>query len=445
MAIATAELSGLLRRIGGCELTIGREEGPEGELGEAVADLIHGLDQGFVRPVLWTVNQLTEQAIEAYMQEENLVERVRQESEDLAQVAAATEEITASVSEVAEHSREARARTDEVSAIAAEGHTQVEQVSGQIESVRRANETMATTMADLSLKAKEINEMVTLIREVAERTNLLALNAAIEAARAGDHGRGFAVVADEVRQLAERTKKSGRDISTRIGVVQDQIKVASEEARRAMAEAEKGSEQANQASEILGRIVHVAERAKESVSQIALVTEEQAKATEQISEKSQEILGLIQDSHTRLETSAGAIADIGHLLDNLRSRLASAQLPLTRQETLDLSMTDHLLWRLRLHNLLTGRYNLTPEQVGTHHECRLGKWYDGSGQTDFGGNETFRHLAEPHRLLHERAKSATAHWARGDRQRAREDVAAVDRLSVEIVAALRLLRQSLGQ
>lgn len=443
--MANIDLPGLLRRIGKGELTIGREEGPEGELGQALADLIHDLDQGFVRPVLWTVNQLTEQAIEAYMEEENLAERVREESEDLAQVAAATEEITASVTEVAGHSREARARADEVTAIAAEGRTQVEQVTGQIDAVRVANETMAATMGDLSLRAREIGEMVTLIREVAERTNLLALNAAIEAARAGDHGRGFAVVADEVRQLAERTKKSGRDISGKIGLVQEQIEVAGQAARRAMAEAEKGSEQAGRASEILGRIVGEAERAKESVTQIALVTEEQAKATEQISEKSQEILGLIQDSHTRLDTSAGAIGDIGLLLDNLRSRLASTKLALSPEETLDLSMTDHLLWRLRLHGLLTGRYHITPEQVGNHHECRLGKWYDGDGQTAFGGNGVFRGLAEPHRLLHERAKSATARWARGDRQGAQQDIAAVDRLGEEIVTALRSLKKSFSR
>lgn len=87
-------------------------------------------------------------------------------------------------------------------------------------------------MGELSQRATEINEMVTLIREVSDQTNLLALNAAIEAARVGDNGRGFAVVNDEVRRLAERTKKSGREISAKIGVVQKHIQMSTREPTR---------------------------------------------------------------------------------------------------------------------------------------------------------------------------------------------------------------------
>ena len=436
-----SEVFGLFERIGNGELVVRPEELPEGEIGKVIQSLVQGLDRKMLRPILWSINQLTVKAIDAYLQDETLTKRVREEAEDLAQVAAATEEITASVSEVAAHSRQARERSDEASGIATELQARVGLVTDQIEAIRQANETMLSSMGELAQRATEINDMVTLIREVADQTNLLALNAAIEAARAGDNGRGFAVVADEVRRLAERTKKSGREISVKISMVQEHIQSSTRESKRAMEEAEKGSQQAAETHEVLKRIVNVSENAKESVSNIALVTEEQAKASDQISQKSQEILSLLQDSHRLLDDSTEAVGEIGHLLDGLRGHLGNIKLGLSLSEILELSMTDHLLWRLRLHTLLTGQYELKAEQLGNHHDCRLGKWYDGDGRATMGNQASFQQLETPHRLMHEKAKLAVTLYNQRDLKGAEAMVAAVDDLSQEIVKGLGLLKE----
>ena len=90
-------------------------------------------------------------------------------------------------------------------------------------------QSLADRLNTVSHNANEVKEVLSIIRDIADQTNLLALNAAIEAARAGEHGRGFAVVADEVRNLAERTQKSLTEINATINVIVQNIMDASDQ------------------------------------------------------------------------------------------------------------------------------------------------------------------------------------------------------------------------
>ena len=209
-------------------------------------------------------------------------EGANQQQTETEQVATAMNEMTATVQEVARHASSAADASETADQNAHKGHVIVEQNRDSIHIL--ANEVMNTAeiIGDLSKESENIGTVLSVIREIAEQTNLLALNAAIEAARAGEQGRGFAVVADEVRTLAQRSHESTQDIQT----IVERLQQAAERAVSAM---DKGKEQAQEsvvrsqvAAESLEAILQSVSVIKDMNLQIATASEEQASVSEEI-------------------------------------------------------------------------------------------------------------------------------------------------------------------
>ncbi|STQ85546.1 methyl-accepting chemotaxis protein [Helicobacter muridarum] len=107
-------------------------------------------------------------------------------------------------------------------------HSSLEKSATAIEEISSSMQNVSDKTGEVTRQAEDIKNIVSVIKDIADQTNLLALNAAIEAARAGEHGRGFAVVADEVRKLAERTGKSLNEIEANVNVLVQGINDMSE-------------------------------------------------------------------------------------------------------------------------------------------------------------------------------------------------------------------------
>ena len=180
----------------------------------------------------------------------------------------------------------------------------------------------ANTVQQLGKSSEQIGEIIQVIDDIADQTNLLALNAAIEAARAGEQGRGFAVVADEVRKLAERTTKATKEIADMIKRIQKDTLDAVKSMEEGTAEVENGKLLANKAGDSLQEIVRVSKQVGDLVNQVAAASEEQSSSAEVISKNIEAISAVTQESAGGTQQIAHAAEDLNRLTLNLENLIA---------------------------------------------------------------------------------------------------------------------------
>jgi methyl-accepting chemotaxis protein len=234
-------------------------------------------------------------------------------------VAASVEEMTVSIGHIAERAKEANASSEQAGKLAREGQQVIQNTVSEINRIADTVNQASVQLHALQQEGERITQVVGVIREVANQTNLLALNAAIEAARAGEQGRGFAVVADEVRKLAERTAVSTNEISQTITGMQTSTQNVSKVMQTAVENVTHGVEAANEALQAIQRIESTSAQSAQHVSDITDAISEQssvatniARMVEQIAQKNE------QNSSIAKETSllATQMGDIAHQMSN---------------------------------------------------------------------------------------------------------------------------------
>jgi len=254
---------------------------------------------------------------------------IRTQSLQATEIVSAVEQMAATIAENTRQTTLAAREASETSTAARHGGAVVKQTIDGMSSIASAVLGSAQTMTGLVKSSTEIEKITQVIDEIADQTNLLALNAAIEAARAGDHGRGFAVVADEVRSLAERTRKATREIGTMIHQMQGSTKDVMEAMNKGRDKAESGRELAEQAAVALQQIIMRTENVSDIISRLAVASEEQSAASNEIAKSVNVITSIIEESAAGVRQIIESVENLHHLTDNLqtlvnRSKMESA-------------------------------------------------------------------------------------------------------------------------
>jgi methyl-accepting chemotaxis protein len=257
---------------------------------------------------------------------EEMAAGAKEQTNQTAEVASAVEEMTKTIME---NSRNA----SETAIVAKDAKTSAEQggkvVAETVEGMRKIADVVqksAETVQELGRSSDQIGEIVTVIDDIADQTNLLALNAAIEAARAGEQGRGFAVVADEVRKLAERTTKATKEIAGMIKKIQQDTAGAVESMEEGTRQVADGIELADKAGMSLKEIVEISQKVTDMITQIATASEEQSSTSEQISKNVEAISAVTSETASGTQQVARAAEDLNHLTVNLQELIGQFRL-----------------------------------------------------------------------------------------------------------------------
>jgi methyl-accepting chemotaxis protein len=307
---------------------------------DAIGRLFEGFNEtvqtmeALVGSVVQAVETTATASVQISSASEQLARALADQSAQTAQVASAVEEMTRTISENTRQATIAASEASDASSDAVQGGDVVQATIDGMNGVAEVVMESARTIEALGKSSEQIGEVIQTIEEIADQTNLLALNAAIEAARAGEQGRGFAVVADEVRKLAERTTKATKEIAQTIQRIQGETGKAVTAMHAGREQVDSGKRSASSAADALQRIIHHTSTVSNSVTQLAAASEQQARTSEEITERMERI-------RVVAEQAAHSVGDVAQTAENLRS------------------MTEHL-------RTLTGQFLLSHHQQDSH-------------------------------------------------------------------------------
>ncbi len=257
---------------------------------------------------------------------EELAAGAQEQSSQSAEVAGAVEEMTKTIMENSRNASDTASTAKKAKDTAVEGGDVVRRTVDGMKEIAKVVNKSADTVKALGKSSDQIGEIISVIDDIADQTNLLALNAAIEAARAGEQGRGFAVVADEVRKLAERTTKATKEIASMIKQIQTDTKEAVISMDEGTKKVGEGITLADRAGASLEEIVQISQQVTDKVTQIAAASEEQSSASEQISKNVEAISAVTQQSASGTQQIARTAEDLNRLTENLQEILAKFNL-----------------------------------------------------------------------------------------------------------------------
>lgn len=265
-----------------------------------------------------TGNEISSQTVQA-------LSGAREQQAKLQDASASISQLVGAITEIAAYSTEGADLSTEARASAQSGSEAVGNMNNAISIIKDDSELMQKGLNDLFERAEGIGDIVDVISDIADQTNLLALNAAIEAARAGEAGRGFAVVADEVRKLAEKTMVATNEVGTAISEIQAVTRNNVKNMQRSGEMVEETYSLTDKTTESLNDIVSTIEKSAEQSASIAAAADEQSSASEEVGRAVEDVSRIAGETYDSMDINNRNVAELVKLTARLQEIISEFQ------------------------------------------------------------------------------------------------------------------------
>ncbi len=373
-----------------------------------------------------------------------MISDANQQSELVDGVAASSEELSVSTEDISNHVQASNATVNDSIHATNDNLGNINETFKKLEENINKTITIKGIMDEVTQETKKIDGIINVIKSVANQTNLLALNASIEAARSGEHGRGFAVVADEIKKLAESTRREVANISLIVEGLNGKISKTATEIDNVIQSFHDSQASMNDATSGINEIKTSMRSVGDSFTEISANIEEQTAATQEMSSS----LMIINEKSTELrkeaERTGEAFFEISQKIDNIRLKALNSTTSIDNQKMIDITITDHLMWKWRVYNMILGYIHMDINKVGDHTECRLGKFLHKLDKSDNRISNLLSLIEMPHSQIHQDAKNAIIAYNGGNIKEAEERLKNIEANSLEVVKYLNDLKAVVG-
>ncbi len=296
----------------------------------AIADSINfSIDQ--LRSLVQTINESAVQVASAAQETRStamhLAEASEHQAQEIAGASAAVNEMAVSIDQVSANAAESSAVAERSVGIANKGAEVVQATIHGMDTIREQIQETSKRIKRLGESSQEIGDIVSLINDIADQTNILALNAAIQASMAGEAGRGFAVVADEVQRLAERSAGATKQIETLVKTIQADTNEAVISMEHTTTEVVKGARLAQDAGVALEEIESVSKNLADLIQSISNAARQQAASAGHISNTMNVIQEITSQTSAGTTATARSIGNLASMAQDMRDSVAGFRLP----------------------------------------------------------------------------------------------------------------------
>lgn len=280
-----------------------------------------------VSTIIETSGQVSSAAQESQATAIHLAEASDHQAQQITAASSAINDMAVSIEEVSKNAAESASVAQQSVDIAHEGAEAVRRTISGMDVIREQIQETSKRIKRLGESSQEIGDIIELINDIADQTNILSLNAAIQAAMAGEAGRGFAVVADEVQRLAERSSSATKQIEALVKTIQTDTNEAVISMEHSTANVVQGAKLSEDAGEALNEIEGVSNRLAELIRSISSNASQQADAAVNVSDTMNVIQEITTQTSAGTSETAASIGNLADLANDLRKSVAGFKIP----------------------------------------------------------------------------------------------------------------------